>query len=121
MYVLRRPVVALLVTTCAYSFVRCRFVAQILIGDAERLREELADVCRERDGLRLKVELFERKPDSKNSAGIGSAPPSGAVKLSEFMSERRAYEAEISELSATCNALREELRLKEDAAANDRR
>ncbi|KAL7522637.1 hypothetical protein ACHAWX_007337 [Stephanocyclus meneghinianus] len=94
---------------------------QILIGDAERLREELADVCRERDGLRLKVELFERKPDSKNSAGIGSAPPSGAVKLSEFMSERRAYEAEISELSATCNALREELRLKEDAAANDRR
>ncbi|KAL7489770.1 hypothetical protein ACHAW6_015480 [Cyclotella cf. meneghiniana] len=94
---------------------------QILIGDAERLREELADVCRERDGLRLKVELFERKPDSKNSPGIGSAPPSGAVNLSEFMSERRAYEAEISELSATCNALREELRLKEDAAASDRR
>ncbi|KAL3798795.1 hypothetical protein HJC23_004583 [Cyclotella cryptica] len=93
---------------------------QILIGDAERLREELADVCRERDGLRLKVELFESK--SGGSPGIGSGPPSsGGVKFSEFMSERRAYEAEISELSLTCNALREELRVKEEAAANDRR
>lgn len=95
---------------------------QILIGDAERLREEMADIVRERDGLRLKMGVFESKADG-NTDGIESAPPSsgGGVKLSEFMSERRAYEAEIGELSDTCNALREELRVKEEAADDDRR
>jgi homeobox protein cut-like len=96
------------------------FCTQILIGDAERLREELADVVRERDGLRLKMGMFDSKADDATD-GIESAPPSGGVKLSEFMSERRAYEAEIVELSDTCNALREELRVKEETAADDRR
>lgn len=96
-------------------------LVQILIGDAERLREEMADIIRERDGLRLKMGVLESKADD-NADGIDSAPPSGGgVKLLEFMSERRAYEAEIGELSDTCSALREELRLKEEASADDRR
>ena len=92
---------------------------QILIGDAERLREELADVGRERDALRLKMEVFESKSD--DGCTSSASPTSGAVKLAEFVSERRAYEAEIGELSVTCNALREELRVKDEAAADDRR
>jgi homeobox protein cut-like len=81
----------------------------------------MADIVRERDGLRLKMGVLESKAD-ENTNGIESAPPSsGAVKLSEFISERRAYEAEIGELSHTCNALRDELRAKEEAAVEDRR
>ena len=92
-----------------------------MIGDSERLREELADVVRERDGLRLKMGMLENQGDGTTD-GIDSAPPSGGgVKLAEFMSERRAYEAEIEELSDTCNALREELKAKEEATADDRR
>ncbi|KAL3788778.1 hypothetical protein ACHAWO_008588 [Cyclotella atomus] len=94
---------------------------QILIGDSERLREEMADIIRERDDLRLKMGALENKSDGTTD-GIESAPPSGTgVKLSEFMSERRAYEAEMEELADTCSALREELRVKEEAAADDRR
>lgn len=81
----------------------------------------MADIVRERDNLRLKMGALENKADGTTD-GIESAPPSGAgVKLSEFMSERRAYEAEIGELADTCSALREELRVKEEAAAEDRR
>ena len=95
---------------------------QILIGDSERLREEMADIIRERDGLRLKMGVLENNEDGTD--GIESAPPSSGgvkLKLSEFISERRAYEAEISELSDTCNALRDELRIKEESAADDHR
>ena len=111
---------------CVHLLIVCvniRFVSyQILIGDSERLREELADVVRERDGLRLKMGMLENKGDGTTSDGIDSAPSSGGgVKLAEFMSERRAYEAEIGELSDTCNALREELKSKEEAIADDRR
>lgn len=86
---------------------------QILVQDAERLREELSEVGRERDGYRLKME-----------ASSGSAPPSSgapAVKLAEYMTERKAYDAEIGELSVTCNALREELQMKEDSISEERR
>jgi len=86
---------------------------QILVQDAERLREELSEVGRERDGYRLKME-----------ASSGSAPPSSgapAVKLAEYMTERKAYDAEIGELSVTCNALREELRMTEDSISEERR
>jgi hypothetical protein len=43
------------------------------------------------------------------------------VKLAEYMTERKAYDAEIGELSITCNALREELRVKEEAMSAERR
>lgn len=102
---------------------------QILVQDAERLREELAEVGRERDVYRLKMEASAPSSSSGGAAsssisGIGSAPPSSgapAVKMAEYMSERKAYDAEIGELSITCNALREELRMKEDSISQERR
>ena len=95
---------------------------QILVQDAERLREELAEVGRERDVYRLKMEASA--PSSSSGGAVGSAPPSSgapAVKMAEYMSERKAYDAEIGELSITCNALREELRMKEDSISQERR
>ena len=100
---------------------------QILIQDAERLRDELSEVERERDNLRLKIEVTGKASTSGNIASIGGddAPPSSGVavgaKLAEYMFERKAYEAEISELSVTCNALREELRVKDDSMSEERR
>jgi len=97
---------------------------QILVQDAERLREELFEANRERDAWRLKMEatLGEKAPAS-GGLPLGGPPPSGGVgpKLAEYMSERKAYEAEIGELSITCNALREELRAKEDTIFEERR
>lgn len=102
---------------------------QILVQDAERLREELAEVGRERDVYRLKMEASAPSSssgggDSSSISGIGSAPPSSGVpvvKMAEYISERKAYDAEIGELSITCNALREELRMKEDSISQERR
>lgn len=99
---------------------------QILVQDSERLREELSDVGRERDGLRLRMEALDMAPASGNGllGGIDAPPSSGAgakLKLAEYMTERKAYEAEIGEVSITCNALREELRVKEGAIGEERR
>ena len=99
---------------------------QILVQDAERLREELGVVGRERDAWRLKMEAL-------GMATSLSAPSSGGLNdfssvgvfvggyPADYASERKAYEAEISELSNTCNALREELRLKDDSTLEERR
>ncbi|KAL9189452.1 hypothetical protein ACHAXT_009127 [Thalassiosira profunda] len=94
---------------------------QILVGDAERLREELGEIGRERDALRLKMEAVGEAPSSGNAGVAGAPPSSGGAKLAEYLSERKAYDAEIGELSITCNALREELRVKEDSIAEERR
>jgi len=111
---------------------------QILVGDADRLREELAECARERDEVRLRMEaVLEREGGSSSGGGkelslssmgggggdgMTSPPSSGGAKmlLAEYMSERKAYEAEIGELSDTCNALREELRAKEDSITEER-
>jgi len=103
----------------------------ILIQDAERLREELGVVERERDNWRLRMEAL---------SGVGTssaaAPTSGGLNdfgvvsggggggggyTADYTSERKAYEAEITELSNTCTALREELRLKDDSTLEERR
>ena len=102
---------------------------QILVQDAERLREELSDVCRDRDVYRLKMEASAPKsPNTSSSSGGGDgiiSPPvsSGVptVKMTEYMTERKAFEAEIGELSITCNAVREELQTKEESIAEERR
>ena len=99
---------------------------QILVGDAERLREELAECARERDECRLKMEaVIEREEGGSSrmsSSGVTPPPSSDGAKvlLAEYMSERKAYEAEINELSDTCNALREEIRVKEDVISEER-
>ena len=95
---------------------------QILVQDSDRLREELSDVLRERDALRLKMEALDSNASGGGGVVGGAQPPSsGGVKLAEYMTERKAYDAEIGELSITCNALREELRVKEDAMSAERR
>lgn len=105
---------------------------QILVQDSERLREELSDVCRDRDVYRLKMEASAPKSpnSSSSSGGVGGgdgiiSPPvsSGVptVKMTEYMTERMAFEAEIGELSITCNAVREELQTKEESIAEERR
>ena len=105
---------------------------QILVQDSERLREELSDVCGERDVYRLKMEASAPKSpnSSSSSGGVGGgdgviSPPvsSGVptVKMTEYMTERMAFEAEIGELSITCNAVREELQTKEESIAEERR
>ena len=100
----------------------------ILVGDAERLREELSEVVRERDALRLRVEAIDSEASSNANLGEGgliAAPPSSGagakLKLAEYMTERKAYEAEIGELSLTNNALREEMRVKEETISEERR
>ena len=99
---------------------------QILVGDADRLREELAECTRERDEVRLRMSVLLREEEGgNNNSGVGgiAAPPSsdGAkVLLAEYMSERNAYEAEIAELSDTCNSLREELKTKESSITEER-
>jgi len=99
----------------------------ILVQDAERLREELSEVGRERDGWRLKMESQLDSASSSGGDGDGlSSPPSSGLagaklKLAEYMTERKAYEAEIGEVSVTCNSLREELMVKEDSISQERR
>ena len=121
----------------------------ILVMDAERLREELGAAGRERDAWRLRAEASspgggdgsgglgngdEDFPGGDGGGGVGggggdgsggyvgaSSPTSAGARLAEYMSERKAYEAEIAELSIACNALREELRTKEDFASEERR
>mmetsp|Transcript_16311 Transcript_16311/g.23000 ORF Transcript_16311/g.23000 Transcript_16311/m.23000 type:complete len:819 (-) Transcript_16311:232-2688(-) len=89
----------------------------ILVDDASRLRESLHEAVRERDNLRLQVAaLGEGSPRARSS----SAPNSGGITMADMMLERKAYEAEVSELSHTANSLREELRLKEDVLMEER-
>jgi homeobox protein cut-like len=93
---------------------------RILVDDAERLRVTLHEATRERDELRLRVAAVTG--DSTGADRVGpTPPPSGSVSMSDMLLERKAYEAEVSELSHTANSLREELRLKEEAAADERR
>ena len=103
----------------------------ILVGDSERLREELGEVGRERDALRLRVVALDggASPSSgglmmMGEGGAAEAPSSSGgakLRLAEYMTERKAYEAEIGELSLTNNVLREEMRAKEDSISEERR
>lgn len=82
---------------------------RILVDDAERMRVMLHEATRERDDLRLKVAALDGKAVST------AAPSSGGISMSDLLNERKAYEAEVSELSHTVNALREQIILKDDA------
>lgn len=98
---------------------------QILIQDAERLREELGVVGRERDNWRLRMEATSSSaaPTSGGLSdfGVVSGGAGGGGYPADITSERKAYEAEITELSNTCTALREEMRLKDDSTLEERR
>lgn len=102
---------------------------QILVDDTERLRLQLHQATRERDDLRLKYAALETTANrskggsaaagSSNvdgfSSGMGVVGGVGGEANDLFMAERKAYEAEVQDLSHTANALREDLRLKDEA------
>ena len=102
---------------------------QILVDDAERLRELLHDATRERDDLRLRVEATA---GGSGGDGVGGstanmhhhqAPSSGntgSMSMSEVIAERKAFEAEVNELTLMSSALRDELKIKDEAMAEQR-
>ena len=89
---------------------------RILVDDSERLRLSLHEASRERDELRLKVEALA----GGNTRAL-NAPSSGGIAMADLLSEREAYEAEVSELSHTVNSLREEVALKDSNIADERK
>jgi homeobox protein cut-like len=89
---------------------------RILVDDAERVRVMLHEATRERDDLRLKVLALDGSKE-----GQRSAPSSGGINVSDLLSERKAYEAEVSELSHTVNALREDISVKDTAMVDENR
>mmetsp|Transcript_24538 Transcript_24538/g.67945 ORF Transcript_24538/g.67945 Transcript_24538/m.67945 type:complete len:433 (-) Transcript_24538:134-1432(-) len=48
-------------------------------------------------------------------------PPSGGVNMRDLMAERKAYEAEVAELSETASLLRDELRMKDEQLSEEKR
>ena len=90
---------------------------QILIDDAERLRERLYQITRERDDSVMKLSAFmvDNSDDaprfSSNSSGVDGL----SMSTTEMLLEKKAYEAEVHELSITISSLSDEIRSKEDA------
>ena len=87
---------------------------RILVDDAERIRVSLHQATRERDELRLKVAATEGNAPA-------SAPASGGIPMADLLSERKAFEAEVSELSHTVNNLREEISHKDETMVDEKR
>ena len=72
---------------------------RILVDDSERLRQSLHQVTRERDELGLKLAATSGK-----SPGAKTPPPSGGISMSDFVLERKAYEAEVRMCAFVCGA-----------------
>lgn len=106
----------------------------IFAGEADRLRESLGEVSRERDELRLKLEMLkgQRAASSssssytstalagKRSSSVLSPPPSEGMAL-DIASQIKAYEAEISELTSSNAMLRDEMRILDEKVTEERR
>jgi homeobox protein cut-like len=99
----------------------------IFAGEAERLRESLGEVSRERDELRLKIEMLKSQRSSttgattiKRASSALSPIASEGVPL-DFSSQCKAYEAEVAELTLANAMLREEMRGMEDKFAEEYR
>jgi homeobox protein cut-like len=87
---------------------------QILVDDADRLREQLHVMKRERDDLKIKVEAMrEDDGDEKNNKMTTSADISSA-QMKDVLAQREAYEAEVNELTVAITAMRDEIKLKDD-------
>jgi len=92
---------------------------RILVDDAERVRLTLHEATRERDDLRLKVAALDGSSATGQQAA--AAPSSGGISMMDLLNERKAYEAEVSELSHTVNAMREQISLKDNAMSDENR
>jgi len=91
---------------------------RILVDDSERVRVMLYEATRERDDLRLKVAALDGSNDGQRPV---MAPASGGINVSDLLNERKAYEAEVYELSHTVNAMREEINVKDTAMVDENR
>eukprot|EP00522_Entomoneis_paludosa_P006488 CAMPEP_0172455078 /NCGR_PEP_ID=MMETSP1065-20121228/11879_1 /TAXON_ID=265537 /ORGANISM="Amphiprora paludosa, Strain CCMP125" /LENGTH=775 /DNA_ID=CAMNT_0013207531 /DNA_START=71 /DNA_END=2398 /DNA_ORIENTATION=+ len=88
---------------------------RILVDDSTRLRESLSTATRERDELRLKVAATE------GGTSDSRTPPVSGVNMRDLMAERKAYEAEVAELSETASLLRDELRMKDEQLSEEKK
>lgn len=87
---------------------------QILFDDADRLREQLHEVKRERDTLKIKAEAMKEDPTSSKSKEVELS----TMQMADIMAERKAYESEVSELTLAITTMRDEIRQKEDTTGN---
>lgn len=85
---------------------------QILVDDADRLREQLHEMKRERDDLKIKVEAM------REDAGVDKNKMSdvdlSTTQIKDVLAEREAYEAEVNELTLAISAMRDEMKVKDD-------
>jgi homeobox protein cut-like len=93
---------------------------RILVDDSERVRESLQAAVRERDELRLNVAAVQGGTSGNYNTDL-TPPPSGGISMVDLVLERKAYEAEVAELSETAAILRDELRLQEEATVDEKR
>ncbi len=84
---------------------------QILVDDADRLREQMYEIKRERDDLKIKAEAM--KDDRVGGTSKDVELPS-ITQMADILAERKAYEAEVSELTLATSAMRDELRSKDE-------
>jgi len=87
---------------------------QILFDDADRLREQLHEIKRERDDLKIKAEAMKED----DVGGKNKDVELSSRQMADILAERKAYEAEVSELTLAVRATRDELRMKEDTMVN---
>lgn len=85
---------------------------QILVDDADRLREQLHEIKRERDDLKIKVEAM--KEDNGGEKNNFSDVDLSSVQIRDVLAEREAYEAEVNELTLAISAMRDEVKLKDE-------
>ena len=77
---------------------------QILFDDADRLREQLHEVKRERDTLKIKAEAMKEDPTSSKSKEVELS----TMQMADIMAERKAYESEVSELTLAITTMRDD-------------
>jgi hypothetical protein len=85
---------------------------QILVDDADRLREQLHEMKRERDDLKIKVEAM--REDTGLDKNKMSNVDLSTAQIKDVLAEREAYEAEVNELTLALSAMRDEMKLKDD-------
>jgi homeobox protein cut-like len=89
---------------------------QILVDDSDRLRETLHEATRERDSLKMRVEALSGSGDDDDDDGDAGAVSGrgNASSMVDIVAERKAYEAEVGELTLTVTAMRDEVRSKDE-------
>ena len=84
---------------------------QIILNDADRLREALHEVMREKNELSLQLESIK---DCNSQSDKESMPTDLSTDMVNNQLERKAYEDYINELGITVTSLKEELNAKDD-------